>query len=386
MLQQMSMKKICIVTSTRAEYGIMSNLIDRISRDDDLDLQLVATGTHLSERFGYTCSEITTAITKKIDICIEKKPAYAMSVAVEKFYEAFGELKPDVLVVLGDRYEIMAVAIAAMLSKLPIAHISGGESTFGIMDEEIRHCITKMSHLHFTICEEYRNRVIQLGENPEYVFNVGSLGVENIKNTKLLSKDELEEQLNFKFGPKNLLVTFHPMTLEYNYGQAEQFQILLGALSELKNTKIIFTKPNSDDGNEEIFSLIDEYASLHENATAFKSLGQLRYFSTLQFVDAVVGNSSSGIVEAPSFKIGTINISDRQQGRIQSESIINCENTKEEILSAIQKLYSTEFQQMLKTVRNFYEGNDTANNIIKKLKEVDVSKLLKKVFFDLRAK
>jgi GDP/UDP-N,N'-diacetylbacillosamine 2-epimerase (hydrolysing) len=306
-----------------------------------------------------------------------------MSVAIKKFYEAFGELKPDVLVVLGDRYEIMAAAIAAMLSKLPIAHISGGASTFGIIDEEIRHCITKMSHIHFTICEEYRNRVIQLGENPEYVFNVGSLGVENIKNTKLLAKDELEERLNFKFGPKNLLVTFHPMTLAHGYSQAEQFQTLLDALSELKNTKIIFTKPNSDDGNEEIFDSIDEYVSLYENAIAFESLGQLRYFSILQFADAVVGNSSSGITEAPSFKIGTINIGDRQQGRIQSGSVINCDNTKEAIFRAIQKLYSTEFQQMLKTVRNFYEGNDTANSIIKKLKEIDASKLLKKTFFDL---
>lgn len=375
------MKKICVVTSTRAEYGIMSNLINKINFDPKLELQLIVTGTHLSEKFGYTCQEITTPITRKIDIEIEQKPARAMSVAIEKFYAVFQELHPDILMVLGDRYEIMAVAIAAMLSRIPIAHICGGESTEGLMDEAIRHSITKMSHLHFTSCEEYRNRVIQLGENPRYVFNVGSLAVENIENSKLLSKKDLEEQLNFKFGKKNLLVTFHPVTLERNDVSA-QFRELLGALLELKDTNIVFTKPNSDDGNEEIFQLIDDYVLLHGNAVAFTSLGMLRYFSIMQFVDGVVGNSSSGIVEAPSFKIGTINIGDRQKGRIRARSIIDCECNKKSIGEAFNVMYSPKFQKMLGTVTNFYKQKNTANRIINVLK-IPSNELLKKEFYEL---
>jgi GDP/UDP-N,N'-diacetylbacillosamine 2-epimerase (hydrolysing) len=378
---QRTMKKICVVTSTRAEYGIMSNLINKINFDPKLELQLIVTGTHLSEKFGYTCQEITTPITRKIDIEIEQKPARAMSVAIEKFYAVFQELHPDILMVLGDRYEIMAVAIAAMLSRIPIAHICGGESTEGLMDEAIRHSITKMSHLHFTSCEEYRNRVIQLGENPRYVFNVGSLAVENIENSKLLSKKDLEEQLNFKFGKKNLLVTFHPVTLERNDVSA-QFRELLGALLELKDTNIVFTKPNSDDGNEEIFQLIDDYVLLHGNAVAFTSLGMLRYFSIMQFVDGVVGNSSSGIVEAPSFKIGTINIGDRQKGRIRARSIIDCECNKKSIGEAFNVMYSPKFQKMLGTVTNFYKQKNTANRIINVLK-IPSNELLKKEFYEL---
>jgi GDP/UDP-N,N'-diacetylbacillosamine 2-epimerase (hydrolysing) len=376
------MKKICVVTSSRAEYGIMSNLINKISLDSELELQLTVTGTHLSEKFGYTCNEITSPITKKIDIEIEQKPARAMSVAVEKFYDAFGELKPDILLILGDRYEIMAVAVAAMLSNLPIAHICGGESTEGLIDEAVRHSITKMSHIHFVSCEKYRKRVIQLGENPNRVFNVGSLGVENINNVDLLSKTELENQLNFKFSDKNLLVTFHPVTLE-NDTASGQFKELLSVLSELKDIKIIFTKPNSDFGNEGIFTLIDDYVSCHENAVSFTSLGMLKYFSVLQFVDGVVGNSSGGIIEVPSFKIGTINIGDRQKGRIQSKSVINCECTKVGISEAVRELYSVGFQQKLKGVVNFYEQGDTANRIVGVLKKTDVAGLLKKEFYNL---
>ncbi|MDR1982632.1 MAG: UDP-N-acetylglucosamine 2-epimerase [Holosporaceae bacterium] len=376
------MKKICVVTSTRAEYGIMSNLINKIALDQDLVLQLVVTGSHLSEKFGYTYREITAPITKKIDIEIDQHPSHAMSVAIEKFYGTFTELKPDVLLVLGDRYEIMAVAIAAMLNNISIGHICGGESTEGVIDEAIRHSITKMSHLHFASCEEYRNRIIQLGENPRYVFNVGSLSVENIEKTQLLSKEILENELNFKFGEKNLLVTFHPVTLENNTVSL-QFMELLNALSELKDTKIIFTKPNSDAGNAEIFKLIDDYVLSHEDTVSFTSLGMLKYFSVLQFIDGVIGNSSSGIVEVPSFMIGTINIGDRQKGRIQAKSVINCGSTKEEILAALGKLYSAEFQQILKGLVNFYKQKDTADRIIRVLKEVDTSKLLKKEFYNL---
>lgn len=376
------MRKICVITSTRAEYGIMSKLIEKIDLDNKLQLQLVVTGSHLSKKFGETYKEITQPINKKIDIDIEEEPAHSMAKCIEKFSQAFIELKPDLILILGDRYEIMSVAIAAMLNNIPIAHIHGGEATHGVIDEAIRHSITKMSHIHFVACEEYRKRVIQLGENPKNVFNVGALGVENIEKIKLLSREALEEELNFKFGEKNLLVTFHPVTLEYSTSH-EQFSELLSALDKLQNTKIIFTKPNSDTGNQPIIDLIDNYVRNNPNAIAFTSMGALKYLSTMQFVDGVIGNSSSGIIEAPSFKIGTVNIGDRQKGRVQSSSVINCEPRKEAILSAIQKLYSKEFQENLKNVQNPYEQENTSDKIIEILKSFNLENILKKTFYNL---
>lgn len=376
------MRKICIITSTRAEYGIMSRLIDKINADSELDLQLIVTGSHLSDKFGQTYKEITSPITKKIDIEPEKEPAHTMAVAIEKFSQAFVELKPDLILILGDRYEIMSVAIAAMLNNIPIAHLHGGEATYGAIDEAIRHSITKMSHIHFASCEEYKKRIIQLGENPKSVFNVGALSVENIENIKLLSREELEKELNFKFGEKNLLATFHPVTLE-NSTSNEQFSELLSALDELKNTKIIFTKPNSDRDNQAIIDLIDEYVRDNKNTIAFNSMGFLKYFSAMQFIDGVMGNSSSGIMEIPSFKIGTINIGDRQKGRIQAKSIINCEPKKEDILAAISRLYSQDFQNNLKNVQNLYKQENTSDTIIKILKSFNLENILKKTFFDL---
>lgn len=376
------MRKICVITSTRAEYGIMSKLIEKIDLDNKLQLQLVVTGSHLSKKFGETYKEITQPITKKIDIDIEEEPTHSMAQCIEKFSQAFIELKPDLILILGDRYEIMSVAIAAMLNNIPIAHIHGGEATHGVIDEAIRHSITKMSHIHFVACEEYRKRVIQLGENPKNVFNVGALGVENIEKMKLLSREALEEELNFKFGEKNLLVTFHPVTLEYSTSH-EQFSELLSALDKLQNTKIIFTKPNSDTGNQPIIDLIDNYVRNNPNAIAFTSMGALKYLSTMQFVDGVIGNSSSGIIEAPSFKIGTVNIGDRQKGRVQSSSVINCEPKKEDILNAIQKLYSKEFKDILKNVQNPYKQKNTVDKIIEVLKSFNLKNILKKAFYDL---
>lgn len=375
------MRKICVVTSTRAEYGIMSRLIDKLEKDSDVNFQLIVTGTHLSEKFGKTVKEITAKITKKIDIKIEKEPSVSMATAIEKFTKTFSHLNPDIVVILGDRYEIMGVAIAAMLNNIPIAHIHGGETTEGAIDEAIRHSITKMSHLHFASCEEYKKRIIQLGETPERVFNVGSLGVENINHFKLLSKEELESCLKFKFAKKNLLVTFHPVTLEKE-SSYKQFRELLEALDELKDTKIIFTKPNSDSGNKEIIELIDRYVKSNKNAIAFKSMGVLKYLSAMQFVDAVVGNSSSGIMEAPSFKIATINIGDRQKGRIQAESIINCSPEKNQIIDAINKIYSKEFKEALKTVENLYYQENTAENIVNILKKSELNDIIKKSFYN----
>jgi len=376
------MRKICVITSNRAEYGIMSRLIEKIELDDELQLQLIVTGAHLSDKFGQTYREITSPITKKIDIGIEKEPSHSMALAIERFSEAFSELKPDLVLILGDRYEIMAVAIAAMLNNLPIAHLYGGESTQGAIDEAIRHSITKMSHIHFASCKEYKNRIIQLGENPKSIFNVGALGVENIEKLNLLSKAELEHEINFKFGTKNLMVTFHPVTLE-NSTSGEQFSELLSALDELKDTKIIFTKPNSDSGNQEIIDLIDKYVKNKANTVAFSSMGALKYLSALQYVDGAVGNSSSGIVEVPSFKIGTINIGDRQKGRIEAKSIINCMPVKKDILNAINKLYSNEFKNGLKDIKSPYKQENTSDKILNILKCYNLDNILKKTFYDL---
>ena len=357
-------KKVCIVTSTRADYGILSRLIKLFYNDKDTDLFLIATGTHLSKKFGHTIDEISIPVNEKIDIEIENEQAYASALAIKKFYECFKREKPDIVVLLGDRYEILSVAIASMYANIPIAHIHGGETTQGAIDEAIRHSITKMSHLHFTSCEQYRKRVIQLGENPERVFNVGSLGVENIKKTELLEKSELEKYLDFKFAEKNILVTFHPVTLEGN--SKEQFLELVSALETLKDTNIIITCPNSDKGNENIFELIKDFEKTHANVKSYASLGMKRYLSCLQFVDMVIGNSSSGIYEVPSFKIPTINIGNRQKGRLQANSIINCNPEKEDILKAISDGYKIDCSNII----NPYEKEDTAKQIFEIIKNI----------------
>lgn len=371
------MRKICVVTSTRADWGILSRLVKLLQNDSKIELSLIATGMHLSDKFGLTYQEIAIPITEKINIEIEKEPAHSLALTVKKFSSAFRKLKPDIILILGDRYEIMGVAIASMLNNIPLAHLHGGETTQGAIDEAIRHSITKMSHLHFTSCEEYRKRVIQLGENPDRVFNVGSLGVENIKTVPLMTKEKLEKSLEFKFGNKNILVTFHPVTLEGNTGK--QFNELLEALNELNDTQIIITAPNSDEGNQEIFDLIKKFDENHPNVKVYKSLGMKRYLSTMQYVDMVVGNSSSGIIEVPSFKIPTINIGNRQKGRLQAKSIINCLPIKKEILKAINEAYSTDFSGTI----NPYDKSDTAQNILRILKEFPIENILQKEFYDL---
>lgn len=371
------MRKIALATSTRAEYGIMSRLIESLSKDDEIRFYLLVTGMHLSKKFGMTKDEITQPIYKEIDIDIEKEPAHSLALAIVKFGETLKEIKPNLLVLLGDRYEIMGVAVACMLNNVPIAHIGGGDTTEGIIDEAIRHSITKMSHLHFTTCESSKNRVIQLGENPNRVFNVGSLAIENMKNMPLLSKDELEKSLDFKFNKRNLLVTFHPVTLEGN--EKAQFGELLSAFDELKDTNIIITCPNSDSGNDEIFALIDSYKKTHSNVKYYTSLGMKRYFSCMRFVDMVVGNSSSGIYETPSFKIPTINIGDRQKGRLQADSIINCKPFKNDIVNAINEAYSKDCKNTI----NHYEKEGTMENIKRIIKSYDLTNILKKEFYNV---
>ncbi len=383
-------RKICVVTGTRADYGLLYWLMKEIALDSELKLQIIATGMHLSPEFGLTYKEIEKdfKIDKKIEMLLSSDTAIgiskSMGLAQISFSEVYEDLKPDIIVLLGDRYEIFSAASAALIANIPVAHLHGGETTEGAFDEAIRHSITKMSHLHFTAAEEYKNRVIQLGEHPSRVFNVGGMGIENIKRLKLLSRDEFEESINFKLNKKNILVTFHPVTLE-NSSAKEQFQELLDAIDELEDTNIIFTKANSDTNGRIINQMCDEYVLKNSNKSiCFTSLGQLRYLSALQYVDAVVGNSSSGLIEAPSFKIGTINIGDRQKGRLKAKSIIDCDSLKSSILQAFEKLYSEEFESILINTNNPYGDGCASERIIKELKKVDLKNILKKSFYDLK--
>ena len=383
-------RKICIVTGTRAEYGLLFWLMKEIKDNKNLELQIVVTGMHLSPEFGLTYKEIEKdfKIDKKVEIILSSDTTVAISksmgLAQISFAEIYDDLNPDIVLVLGDRYEIFSAVSAAMIARIPIAHLSGGETTEGVIDEAIRHSITKMSHLHFTATEKYKNRVIQLGENPSRVFNVGSMGIENIKRLKLLTKKEFEKSINFKLNKKNILVTFHPVTLENNTAE-EQFQELLYAIDELEDTNIIFTKANSDAGGRIINQMITKYVNknIHKSCS-FNSLGQLRYLSALKYMDAIVGNSSSGIAEAPSFKIGTINMGDRQKGRIKADSVIDCLPNKASITKAFEKLYSKKFKSTLKNVKNFSDNGCASKKVIKVLKSINLDNILKKIFFDLR--
>ena len=383
------MRKICVITGTRAEYGLLYYLMSAIESDPEMELQIIATGMHLSPEFGLTYKEIEKdfTITKKIEMLLSSDTpvgiSKSMGLAQISFAESFEELKPDIVVVLGDRFEIFSAASAAMISRIPLIHLHGGETTEGAFDESIRHSITKMSHLHFTATEEYRNRVIQLGEHPSRVFNVGGMGIDAIQRITLLNKAELEKSINFTFGKKNLLVTFHPVTLE-SHTASEQFQQLLDALDTLEDTHIIFTKANSDTDGRIINTMIDTYVSKNTHkAIAFASMGQLRYLSALQFVDAVVGNSSSGLLEAPSFKIGTINIGDRQRGRLKAASVIDSSPNQKDIHESLIRLYSSEFKHQLTAVTNPYGEGGAVEKIVHILKDVELNNLLKKSFYDI---
>ncbi|MDC0466400.1 UDP-N-acetylglucosamine 2-epimerase [Gammaproteobacteria bacterium] len=385
----MTKRKVCIITGTRAEYGLLYWLIKEIDLDKELSLQLIATGTHLSQEFGLTYKDIEKdfKIDKKIDMLLSSDSdidiSKSMSLAQTSFVETFKELKPDIIVVLGDRYEIFSAVTAGMIARIPIAHIHGGESTEGVIDEAIRHSITKMSHIHFTAAEEYRNRVIQLGENPKRVFNVGAMGIENINKLKLLSKEEFEKSIDFKLNNRNILVTYHPVTLEINSAKAH-FQELLDAIDELEGTNIIITKANSDPGGRVINSMIDDYvAKNYHKSIGFTSLGQLRYLSAMQHVDAIVGNSSSGIIETPSFKVGTINIGDRQKGRIKADSIIDCLPNKKSIRNAFKILYSQGFQSTLKNTKSPYGSGSASKEIVEVLKTVKLYNIIKKSFHNI---
>jgi len=383
------MKKICVITGSRAEYGLLRWVLEGIRQSPRLELQLIVTGMHLSPEFGMTVETIETdgfTIDRKVEMLMSSDTAVgvtkSMGLGMIGFADALAELKPDMMLVLGDRYEIFAAAASAMIARIPVAHLHGGETTEGAFDEAIRHSITKMSHLHFVAADEYRRRVIQLGEQPQHVFKVGGLGIDNILRLKLLSRDELESALAFKLAKRNLLVTFHPVTLEQNTS-SQQMDELLAALAELKDIGLIFTMPNSDTEGRVLFRQIEAFCAQHSQARAYISLGQLRYLSCIQYVDGVVGNSSSGLAEVPSFKKGTINIGDRQQGRSRAASVIDCNPDRTSISKAFERLYSPEFQKLLTTVENPYGKGGASERVIKILEDTSINGLLKKSFFNL---
>ena len=383
--------KICIATGTRAEYGLLKPLIEKISADDEFTLQLLVTGAHLSPEFGLTYRQIEFdgyRIDAKVEMLLSSDTAEgitkSMGLGMIGYADAFKQLSPDLLVILGDRYEMLAVASTALIFRIPIAHISGGELTEGAYDDAIRHAITKMSALHFTSTEAYRQRVIQLGEQPERVYNVGAIGLDNFRSLKLLSKGELEKELNITFHRFNYLVGFHPETLSHQSVEV-QFNELLQAIDMQTDSFFIFTKSNADTNGRIINQMMETYVNKHpEKSVLFASLGTLRYLSVMTLVTAVLGNSSSGIVEAPSIPTATINIGDRQKGRIQAESIINCNANKEEIVSAFQKVKSEEFRKKIENVINPYGNGTTSNQIMKIFKTLSPERLSRKTFYDIR--
>ena len=381
--------KICVVTGSRAEYGLLRLLIDKIEKSDNLQLILIVTGMHLSPEFGLTINDIENdgyVISDKVEMLLSSDTPSSIGKSIGLgligFSDKLNHHKPDLLIVLGDRYEIFAAAISALLSCIPIAHIHGGESTEAAIDESIRHSITKMSNFHFVAAKKYADRVIQLGENPKNVFNVGGLGIDAIKNIKILSKSKLQKLLNFEFGIKNLIITFHPVTLEFDASK-NYMKELLDALYELNDIHLIFTMPNADTNGRIIMSMIENFCKERKNAKCFKSLGQLKYLSCLNYVDGVVGNSSSGLIEAPAFKKATVNIGDRQNGRLKAKSIIDCKNDKNSIIFAIKKIYTKEFKKELKKVINPYGNGGASDQILKKISEIKLVNILKKEFYDI---
>lgn len=387
------MKRIGIMTGTRAEYGLLKPLMQEINKDNDMELYLIVSGMHLSPEFGMTYQEIEEdgfEINAKVEMLLSSDSPAGISksigLGVIGFADEFQRADLDMLILLGDRYEALSAAICAMVMRIPIAHLHGGELTEGAIDEGIRHSITKMSYLHFTSTEQYRNRVIQLGENPERVFYVGALGVENIKKINLMTKEELERSIHFEIDENTVVVTYHPVTLENNTVE-EQFLNLLKVLDRNPKIRMIFTKANADTNGRIVNKLIDKYAAQNsERACAFVSLGQKRYLSALKYCRIVIGNSSSGIIEAPSFGKPIINIGDRQKGRICADSVINCGYTQQEIQQAMETALTKEFENKARNCRNPYEKENTAANIISVIKDYLLNDKikLKKGFYDIK--
>lgn len=384
------MRRICVFTGGRAEYGLLKPLLTELQKDESVELKLLVAGMHLSREFGLTYEAIENdgfVCDEKVEMILSSDSSISISksmgLGLIGFSEALMRLQPDILVTLGDRYENMAVVTSAWVCRIPVAHIQGGEITLGAIDDQFRHCITKMSTLHFVTTDEYKNRVIQLGEHPSRVFNVGAINVDALHKIKVLSKVELEKDIGFEFGNKTLLITFHPVTLENNTAESN-FQQLLDAIDDFDDLKIIFTKTLADTDGRVINEMIDNYVAENSSKSiAFTSMGQLRYMSALQYVDAVAGNSSSGIIETPSFKVPTLNVGKREQGRIVADNVICVKQDVAEIKQALEKALSTEFKESLKDMANPYEKPDTAINIAKTLAEYPLKNTTMKEFYDL---
>ncbi len=385
----MTVRKICVVTGSRADYGLLRWLMEGIQQAPDLELQIIATGMHLSPEFGLTYKAIEDdgfVISHKLEMLLSSDTpcgiAKSMGLGMIGFADAYAQLAPDLVFLVGDRFEMLAAASAALVARIPVAHAHGGEITEGAFDESIRHAVTKMSHLHFVAAEEYRQRVIQLGENPQHVYHVGGLGLDNITRLPLLDRAALEKSLDFRLGPRNLMITFHPVTLDPQ-GSSNEMAELLAALDALEETNLIFTLPNADTGGRELINMVNDFVGRHPNARAYPSLGQLRYLSCLHHVDGVVGNSSSGLIEAPAFRIGTINIGMRQQGRLRAVSVIDCEPDRQAISMALRRLYSAEHRAKLADVVNPYGDGGASSRILDVLSEVSLDGITKKQFHDL---
>lgn len=383
--------KICIATGTRAEYGLLRPLIKALKNESAMQLQILVTGAHLSPEFGLTYTEIENdgfKIDKKVEMLLSADTSgsvvKSMGLGMIGFSEALQELKPDLLVILGDRYEMLSLASAALIFKIPIVHIHGGELTEGAYDDAIRHAITKMSNLHFASTEEYRKRIIQLGENPKFVYNVGAIGLDSVKNLPLLNKEDLERDLEFQFKRYNYQVTFHPSTLDEELPE-RQFQILLNSIDLQEDSFFIFTKANADTGGRIINKMIDDYVSKNKHkAKAYISLGNLRFLSFVKFCTAVVGNSSSGILETPSLKTATINIGDRQKGRLQAESIVNTKVSEVEILQAFDFVKSLKFRNKINQSVSPYGSGQTTEHIMNVLRTVNLNDFKTKQFYDIK--
>ncbi|MHB8155168.1 MAG: UDP-N-acetylglucosamine 2-epimerase [Candidatus Omnitrophota bacterium] len=387
-------KRICVVTGCRSDYGLLKPLLDKIYGDGYFDLQIIATGAHLSSKFGLTYRQIEKdgfKINEKVNLFLKNDNALditkSVGLGLGRFSDAFMKLSPDLVVVLGDRFEIFSAASAAFLLRLPIVHLYGGELTEGSIDDGLRHAISKFSLFHFCSTQTYRKRLIQLGENPAKIFNVGALGIDNIRNLKLLDRRQLENSLKFNFGEKSVLVTFYPSTKEIN-STKKQFSELLAALSEFRDLQIIFTKPAIDINASVISGLIDKYIATHsKNAIGFLNLGQLRYLSVIKQVDAVVGNSSSGLIEVPSLARPTVNIGNRQKGRIAAQSVINCASSSSSIVKALKLALTADFKDLCKKIKNPYGDGHAAESIYKILKErVKFPVNINKTFYDLEGK
>ena len=387
----MTKRKICVVTGTRAEYGLLYWLMKEIQADDELELQIITTGQHLSPEFGLTYKNIAAdgfVINAKVEMLLSSDSpvgiAKSVGLGTIGFADALARLQPDIMVLLGDRFEALAAAQTAMILRIPIAHIHGGETTEGAIDEAIRHSITKMAQIHFVSEPEYRDRVIQLGENPESVFEVGAVGIDNIVRLKLLSLQDLEKQINFSLGKKFFLVTYHPETLT-GKSPVEALQTLFSVFDEFPEYKLIFTQANSDAGGRIINEQIEAYAKKNkERVLLVKSLGQLRYLSAMKLCAAVVGNSSSGLLEAPVLHVPTINIGDRQKGRKRYPSVIDCNEDKQQLLSAIQSLRDSKFLQKIQSMEIPHTDGKIAITMKDMLKQADLSNICQKKFYDLK--